>query len=394
MKVKCMKALFCYDGPIQKDEIGRHYSPVINNTVFNRYLGHADSLKVAIRVDNFKNPQDAGKSKLIDETNVEIIPVPNLSSAYGIVFNRAEAMSILADQMKKVDYSIIRLPSFIGQVAVKVARKLQKPYLVEVVGCPWDSLWNYGLKGKLIAPWLTLSMKRQVKDARYVIYVTNSFLQSRYPTKGLSTNCSNVEINAVDDMILQSRIDKIHKNSEKLILGTTAAVNVPYKGQQYVIEALGRLKKEGITDFIYQMVGDGDRSRLEQVIRENDVMDQVEFLGVKTHEKVFEWLDSIDIYVQPSRQEGLPRALIEAMSRGLPAIGAATGGIPELIAPECIFSNTASNIDEICELLRSYTPERMEQEARRNHENSKKYLIDHIKRRRNQLLDALVSEVQ
>ena len=142
------------------------------------------------------------------------------------------------------------------------------------------------------------------------------------------------------------------------------------------------------------MVGDGDRTRLEQVIRDNDVAEQVEFLGAMTHDKVFNWLDTIDLYVQPSRQEGLPRALIEAMSRGLPAIGAATGGIPELILPECIFSNTNRNIDEICELLLSYTPERMEKEARRNHSEASIYLIENIKKRRNMLLDQVISEVR
>lgn len=389
-----MNALFCYDGPIQYDEQGKHYSPVINNTVFNRYLGHTDHLTVAIRVEPFRVGADAGRSKLIDETDVDIVAVPNLSSATGIVFNRGKAKRILTEQMEKADFAIIRLPSFIGQLAVKVARKLGKPYLVEIVGCPWDSLWNYGLKGKVIAPWMTLSMKSQVKKAPYAVYVTNSFLQNRYPTKGISTNCSNVEINTVAEEILARRLEKIRAGGEKLVIGTTAAVNVPYKGQQYVIEALGKLKKQGATNFVYQMVGDGDRTRLEQYIRENDVADQVMFLGAMPHEKVFAWLDTIDIYVQPSRQEGLPRALIEAMSRGLPAIGAATGGIPELILPDRIFSNTTKNIDEICALLRDYTQERMEQEACRNFEESKIYLIENIKKRRNDLLDKLISEVR
>jgi len=44
-----------------------------------------------------------------------------------------------------------------------------------------------------------------------------------------------------------------------------------------------------------------------------------------------DWLDDVDLYLQPSLQEGLPRALIEAMSRGCPAIGSTTGGIPELL---------------------------------------------------------------
>lgn len=389
-----MKALFCYDGPIQYDDEGKHYSPVVNNTVFNRYLGHADHLTVAIRVEPFREGADTSRSKLIDETNVDVVAIPSQSTLTGIVFRRAEAARILTEQMKNADFAIIRLPSFIGQLAVKIARKLHKPYLVEVVGCPWDSLWNYGLKGKAIAPWMTLSMKQQVKHADYAIYVTNNFLQKRYPTKGVSTNCSNVEINSVSEEVLQRRLEKIRCGNENFILGTTAAVNVPYKGHQYVIEALGKLKKQGITNYTYQMVGDGDQSRLKQVIKDNDVVDQVEFLGSMTHDKVFQWLDTIDIYVQPSRQEGLPRALIEAMSRGLPAIGAATGGIPELIQPECIFSNTNRNIEEICELLQSYTPERMEREACRNHAEASIYLIENIKKRRNMLLDQLILEVR
>lgn len=389
-----MRALFCYDGPIQCDGEGRHYSPVVNNTVFNRYLGHADHLTVAIRVEPFRMGADTSRSKLIDETYVDIVAVPSQSTLRGIVFHRAEAARILTEQLEKVDFAIIRLPSFIGQLAVKIARKLHKPYLVEVVGCPWDSLWNYGLKGKLIAPWMTLSMKHQIKHADYAIYVTNKFLQSRYPTDGIGIGCSDVQIASVTEQVLQHRLEKIRRGSEKYVLGTTAAVNVPYKGHQYVIEALGKLKKQGITNFVYQMVGDGDRTRLEQVIRDNDVADQVEFLGAMPHDKVFQWLDTIDIYIQPSRQEGLPRAVIEAMSRGLPAIGAATGGIPELILPECIFSNTNRNIDEICALLLSYTPERMEREARRNHAQACTYLIENIETRRNSFLDNFVSEIR
>ena len=183
---------------------------------------------------------------------------------------------------------------------------MKKPYLVEVVGCPWDSLWNYGIKGKIIAPSLTFSMKKQVKNAEYVIYVTKHFLQERYPTKGKSTNCSNVEIVNVHENVLNKRIDHIANKDGDIIIGTAAAVNVPYKGQQYIIRALGKLKKKGITNYRYQLAGGGDRSRLESIIRECNVEDQVEFIGVLTHEQIFEWLDSIDIYAQPSRQEGLP----------------------------------------------------------------------------------------
>ena len=48
------------------------------------------------------------------------------------------------------------------------------------------------------------------------------------------------------------------------------------------------------------------------------------------------WLDAVDLYVQPSRQEGLPRGTLEAMSRACPALGSTAGGLPELLEPECL----------------------------------------------------------
>ena len=48
-------------------------------------------------------------------------------------------------------------------------------------------------------------------------------------------------------------------------------------------------------------------------------------------DKVFEWLDTIDLYVQPSLTEGMPRAAIEAMSRGCPVVVSDVGGLKNLV---------------------------------------------------------------
>ena len=251
--------------------------------------------------------------------------------------------------------------------------------MVEVVGCPWDSLWNYGIKGKLMAPYLTLSMKAQVKNAPFAIYVTNEFLQNRYPTDGISTNCSNVEISDVSKEVLEKRLQHIKNNDDKFIIGTTAAVNVPYKGHQYVIEALAKLKKEGIHKFEYQMVGFGDQTRLKAIIKENDVEDRVKFMGSMTHEQVFEWLDTIDIYVQPSRQEGLPRALIEAMSRACPIIASSAGGNYELT--DIIFKK--GNIKQIKQKLKSIDKNFLITESKQSFNKAQKYSKENLDRKRN-----------
>ena len=178
----------------------------------------------------------------------------------------------------------------------------------------------------------------------------------------------------------------------KVVIGTTAAVDVRYKGQQYIIQALGELKKQGITNYEYQLVGGGDQAHLKSIAEKYNVTEQVKFLGAMPHNKVFKWLETIDIYTQPSRQEGLPRALIEAMSRAVPAFGARTAGILELLDNEFIFSNTRKNIDEIIDILKSFDIETMRVQAKRNYEESKKYDKDTIEERRRKFFEEFKKE--
>jgi len=326
---------------------------------------------------------------LSSDKNIEFVKISNLNSLKNIQkYNKAH--KIIEDQIRKTDYVIARLPSTIGNLAVKYAKKNNKPYLIELVGCPWDSLWNHSIKGKLVAPLMYLTTKKIVKEANYVLYVTNDFLQNRYPSNGNTVNCSNVTLNDFDDNVLESRLKKISNLSEnsKKIIGTTAALNVRYKGQQYVIKALGNLKKRGITNFEYQLVGGGDSTYLLSVAEKYNVSDQIKILGSLPNKEVFNWLKEIDIYAQPSETEGLPRALIEAMSKSLPAFGSEAGGIPELLEKKYVLSNKQKKVDEICNILTSFTRETMIKQARRNYEESKKYDREIIEqRRRNFLID-------
>jgi glycosyltransferase involved in cell wall biosynthesis len=47
-------------------------------------------------------------------------------------------------------------------------------------------------------------------------------------------------------------------------------------------------------------------------------------------------LDEADLYCLPSHTEGLPRSLVEAMARALPAVASSVGGVPELLDPACL----------------------------------------------------------
>ena len=111
---------------------------------------------------------------------------------------------------------------------------------------------------------------------------------------------------------------------------------------------------------------------------------QVEFLGRKPLEEVFALLDTADIYLQPSLQEGLPRSMIEALSRGCACIGANTAGIPELIPHKWVVKRKSSKdiVKRIYEYAKS-TPEDKKNIATVNFEKSKEYLDDILTTRRN-----------
>jgi glycosyltransferase involved in cell wall biosynthesis len=99
-------------------------------------------------------------------------------------------------------------------------------------------------------------------------------------------------------------------------------------------------------------------------------------------ERVRALLDQADAFVLPSRAEGLPRAMIEAMARALPCIGSTVGGIPELLPPEDLVppGDAAALARKIREVLTD--PERLAQMSARNVQKAKEYSEDVLRARR------------
>ena len=113
------------------------------------------------------------------------------------------------------------------------------------------------------------------------------------------------------------------------------------------------------------------------------------FKGVKPHDEVLQWMDTLDLYIQPSNTEGLPRSLIEAMSRGCPCVGSDAGGIPELLDPSCIFKK--KNIGDLIKVIQ-YVINNMRACSDMCYEKAKEYKIQTIVKRRNEFFDLFIEE--
>ena len=111
----------------------------------------------------------------------------------------------------------------------------------------------------------------------------------------------------------------------------------------------------------------GSREFHESAARSLGIDDRVTFAGVvRSGDAVLRLLDDGDIFALPSLTEGLPRALLEAMSRALPCVGSDVGGIPELLPPDCLAParDSLALAERLVSLLSS--PDRLTELSERN----------------------------
>ena len=103
------------------------------------------------------------------------------------------------------------------------------------------------------------------------------------------------------------------------------------KGLDILFQALG-----GLLDLDWQLtlVGDGNqRPRLEEQARSLGMFERIHFTGWLNGDAVVQQYQRSNLYVAPSRHEGMPNVVLEAMSAGLPVIATAIAGNEELVLP-------------------------------------------------------------
>lgn len=361
------KVLFIHDGPMGIYE-HQAYGIPYKNSLVERYSFFGNHVSFLMRSEPLEE-KDLQKYSKIDYPNFNFISIPNFKSVK-TKHKTGKAKKIIHKAVREHDILILRFPSAAAVIAFKEAQKLKKPVLVEFVACVYDALWNYDWRGKLIAKYKFRQYQNLVQDATHIVYVTNKFLQSRYPSPGKSIGCSDVELQAIDDNILSSRLAKIKESKAPLKLATIAAIDVAYKAQADVIKAIALLKKQNVI-FEYDIIGQGNPDVLGKLIDDLNLNDLVHLKGSIPHDQIFEILKQIDIYIQPSLVEGLPRAVIEAMSMGCPVIGSDAGGIPELITSECLYPK--GNLEALSDLLAKVNQEFLSKNAKLNFEKAGEY---------------------
>lgn len=159
------------------------------------------------------------------------------------------------------------------------------------------------------------------------------------------------------------------RQNDELFRIVSCSSVIPLKRVELILEAL-----KGVSDIKYEWVHFGSGTGLERLVSEAKAFDvNLIAKGQVDNKSIYEYYatNSIDCFITTSSTEGCPVSIMEAEAFGIPIIGTAVGGIPEMIDGNgyLIDANPDSSIvaDAIMR-LHAQTPEAVQQMRERSHE--------------------------
>lgn len=374
-----MKLLFVHDHPFYLDNNNVYSGGGLPSEIWNNYLMNFTKITVFGRRSN----AEKDRKVISSYQDVSFHLTENYRSPLQLAKNYLKLHQELKEEISAANVVLVRLPSVLGFIAGRIAKKLAKPLWVEQVGNAREAFSGFGtFLGSAVAPLFQKINKKLAKEADFVSYVTERQLQTIYPkgAHAIATSLSNVKIM---NSLTEEQLNKKRFNNTILDVALIGGFDVKYKGQDVLLKAISLLPQD-IRNYIrVHLIGKGDSDWLMQVAEILGVDENIVFRGALTSgDEVSQYLSKISLYVQPSLTEGLPRATVEAMAAGCPVIGSDAGGIIELVSNK--FVHDAGNSQKLMEhiLLLYNDREMLLNEAKRSLRCAQRYIYSSLMKKR------------
>ncbi len=328
--VSCDEFVYSFNGQFFFREFG--------NILIYRYLSVFDNLRLIVRIKFVSSESELGIYNIpLADSRIEIYPIPFFRGPKQYAIKYFEVKKILSKSVDGCDVALFRVPSTIGFAVLREVRKQGMPYAVEVVANPKEfasNLRNIIFRRLMyIMHWQQLSA---CKHADCASYVTEYSLQKIYP----ATKCEHFEsyystVQLNDSFFSGAR--QYPKQKSFILCHVANPINNYTKGHIILIDIVKLLIDRGY-DVVAQFAGDGEFVHIfEKYAEQLGILNKINFVGLLKQHALKDFLDNSDMMVFPTKTEGLPRVIIEAMATGLPCLSTPVGGIPELISGEMMF---------------------------------------------------------
>lgn len=392
-----MNLLLVPDGHYIQSSDGQVYSEsVYNYSFFKRYLSSFDHIYVVVRISH----SDIGikRNNLCSGEGVSFLPLPAFTGPWQYIKNIVTLRKIIRRYCADFDCAIFRLPGATPNLVCRQFSSTGKPFAIEVVADPWDNFSPgaiHSVLRPLIRVYWTLFLKRMCKQANGVSYVTEHYLQNRYPSRAVVDSSSSTyfesfysSVDLPDNSISSPR--DIEPKEPYKILHVSNAFTGYGKGHIVLMDSFQKVLQDGFKAELC-FVGDGPlRPAFESYARRLEINDSVHFTGrLAGSSEVRAIMRQSDLFVFPTLAEGLPRVLLEAMAEGLPCISTSVCGIPEILDNSFMCDyHDSDKLTELIELFLS-SPDLMISEGKRNLSVARKYSTSILSERRNNFYSSL-----
>ncbi|HAS6396249.1 TPA: glycosyltransferase [Vibrio vulnificus] len=285
---------------------------------FYRFLEAGDvNLKIYSRIVKVENedqiPEGYERIK-----NQRIMVVNECGSTYLKTFFRAVACY---RAIKSSDMIVANIPSILGVFVLLINLNSKLRYCVEVAADHDQFSSKRG--GFLVSFFMRYFMKYFIRRAQGAAYVANH-LKEKFPCNRRTIISSNVNINEVVSG------PYIEPEGRDINISFVGGLN-ERKGLNTLIESISFIKNNTNYNIKLNVIGGHADRNWDSIIRHKNLENNIILHGLLSTKEVINILDRSDLYVQPSITEGIPRATIEAMSRGLPVVATSIPGFQEIL---------------------------------------------------------------
>lgn len=339
-----------------------------------------------------------------DGARVSFSALPDYTGPWQYFRVREQVRKIAREAIAECDAYLLRVPGIVSHMAWNEIARLAKPYAVEVLGDPWDALgprsWA-NLSRPLFRHAATRQMKRICAEATALNYVTSEALQKRYPASDNAYVAGFSDVALAGAQASSEALQERHRRlraspwqdsngADSFRIGFIGSFERLYKGADVLLRAVASTQSRGL-NFVLNLAGEGRHlEQMKSLAAKLGIADRTNFLGhLSPANALFDFLDATDLFVIPSRAEGMPRALLEAMAGGCPCIGSAVGGIPELLErPNLVPLGDPERLSELI-LQVAFDTERLVSMSVRNWTKAREFNPEALQQKRKAFLEAV-----
>lgn len=361
--------------------------PAFGDNFWLKYL-HVFSTIHIVGVQ-IKDYLDNGSLVPITDKRISISIIPNNNRPQDFV-NDYTIRKQLTQEIRGSKALLIKAACRKGIMAINIAKKWKVPYMVDFTGDLRLTLLNSpSVLKRIYAPLLHRQITKAICDAPYGIYVTEHYLQTVYPIKGKMCGITDSVIDEIDEKVLERRLQyiKSKRDGEIVSIGLIGSYNGNRKGIDIAIKALSRINNHNLKLNLLYNGSEEDRNYWFSFAEKYNLKEDIIFPEPKGSTKeVMEWIDTQDVIILPSRSEGLPRCIVESMSRACPCITSDVCGMPELINNKWI--HNPEDYEKLAALLEKMINDKecQEEAAIENFNNSKRFLRSLLEKKRDSFL--------